>query len=194
MGDSQVIVGTADRSAVTISVSNHTESNVQISWTFTWQPTEPQQYKSDRQSIGDASKIPSSFYDRLQEIGPLAEPFQSILTLDKARETAKYNWLMRTVQVPVRDLLQTAKKGIVLIGDAAHAMPIVAGEGANHALLDGVQLGEALANSPASLTQAVQDFYEAQHERWGDGVVHSVQCFSDLHNPKKQRLPLTQEQ
>ena len=194
MGDSQVIVGAADKSAVTISVSNHTESDVHLSWTFTWQPAEPNQYKSDRQSIDDASKIPSSFYDRLEEIGPLAEPFQSILTLDMARQTAKYNWLMRTVQVPLTNLLQAANKGIVMIGDAAHAMPIVAGEGANHALLDGVQLGDVLASSPASMTQAVQDVYEAQYERWEAGVARSTQCFSDLHNPTKQWLPLTQEQ
>lgn len=191
MGHSQVIVGTADRTAVTLSVSDHTESEVRISWTLTWCPTQADQYESDRQSIHDANKIPLSFYDRLAQIGPLAEPFQSVLNLDLARRTAKCSWLMRSVRVPKVDLMRTAQKGIVFVGDAAHAMPIVAGEGANHALLDGIQLGQALGKAVDSrLFQAVQGFYDAQHDRWETGVLQSEQSFFGLHNPTRQGLSL----
>lgn len=191
MHHSQVIVGSDDRTTVTIAVSSHTESEVRISWTLTWCPAKSNQYKSDRQSIHDANKIPFSFYDRLAKIGPLAEPFQSVLNHDIARQTAKYNWLMRSVRVPKVDLMQTAEKGIVLVGDAAHAMPIIAGQGANHALLDGFQLGKALGNAvDGHLYQAVHSFYEAQHDRWETGVVRSEQSFFGLHDPVNQWLPL----
>lgn len=189
MRHSQVIVGSDDRTTVTIAVSNHTESEVRISWTFTWCPAESNQYKSDRHSVHDANKIPSSFYDRLAKIGPLAEPFQSVLS--HAQQTAKYSWLMRSVRVPKVDLMETAEKSIVLVGDAAHAMPIVAGQGANHALLDGVQLGKALGNAVDShLYQAVLGFYDTQHDRWETGVVRSEQSFLGLHDPVNQWLPL----
>ena len=194
MGKSQVIIGAAGTTAVTISVSDHTESDVRISWTLTWQPAEGDQYESERQSVDDANKIPMSFYKRLAEIGPLAEPFQSVLNLETAQQTAKYNWLMRSVRVPKMDFLRTAEKRIVMIGDAAHAMPIVAGEGASHALLDGLQLGKALGdavNIPPS--QIIRDFYDAQHDRWKTGTVRSEQCFSGLHKPytSQQWLSLT---
>lgn len=191
MGKSQVVIGTADRTAVTVSVSDHTPSEVRISWTLTWQPAEVNQYKSERHCTDDAKKIPLSFYSRLAEMGSLAEPFQSVLNLDSAKQTAKYNWLMRSVRIPQNDLLRTAEKSIVMIGDAAHAMPIVAGEGASHALLDGVQLGEALGNAVNSApSQAVQRFYDAQQGRWETGTVFSEQCFSGLHKPSQQWMSL----
>ena len=191
MGTSQVIIGAADRTAVTISISDHTESEVRISWTLTWQPAEANQYKSERHSIDDANKIPLSFYSKLAEIRPLAEPFQSVLNHETAQHTAKYNWLMRSVRVPKMDLLHTAEKGTVMIGDAAHAMPIVAGEGASHALLDGLQLGKALGNAVNSPPSRVaHDFYDAQHDRWQTGTAHSEQCFSGLHTPSQQWLSL----
>ena len=191
MGKSQVIIGAADSTAVTLAVSDHTESDVRLSWTLTWQPAEPDQYKSARQSTDDANKIPLSFFERLAELGPLAEPFQSVLNRETAQHTAKYNWLMRSVWVPLTDVLHTAEKRIVMIGDAAHAMPIVAGEGASHALLDGLQLGKALGNAVnSSPSQVVHDFYDAQHDRWETGIVHSEHCFSGLHKPSQQWLPL----
>ena len=189
MGDSQVMVGSSNRTAVTISVSEHTERAVRISWTFTWQPADALDFKSERESIHDAKTIPQSFYNRLQELGPLTEPFQSVLDLDTARRTARYSWLMRSMQVSEADLQQTAEQGIALIGDAAHAMPIVAGQGANHAMLDGVQLGLALAHNQTS--QAVHDFVQAQYGRWQSGISLSNQHFSELHEHSGQKQSLS---
>ncbi|KAA6424607.1 MAG: FAD binding domain-containing, partial [Trebouxia sp. A1-2] len=140
MNGSQTMLGAADRTAVHLAVSNHTDSNVLLSWTFTWQPEASDHKVSRRKSVDDACKIPEDFFDRLSELGPLAEPFRSILTPDAARRSAKYNWLIRSVQIPCSELLDSVDSGIVLVGDAAHAMPIVAGDGGNHALLDGMQL------------------------------------------------------
>ncbi len=189
MQDSQVIAGVADRTALSMSVSNQTDSEVLISWTFTWQPEAADDYVTDRHSIDDAHTIPQTFFDRLAKLGHLAEPFQSVLSPNNARQTAMYNWLMRSIQIPKHELIKSADNGIALIGDAAHAMPIVAGEGGNHALLDGMQLGEALALAQPgtdSLVHQVQTFYQAQHARWETGVLSSQERFFELHKPIEQ--------
>lgn len=187
MHGSQTMLGAADRTAVHLAVSNHTDSNVLLSWTFTWQPEAGGHDVSSRESVDDACKIPEDFFDRLSGLGPLAEPFRSILTPDAARRSAKYNWLIRSVQIPCSELLDSADSGIVLIGDAAHAMAIVAGEGGNHALLDGMQLGEILALSTTqSVGQKVRTFYDSQLRRWEDGRVSSQHRFSELHKSMSQ--------
>ncbi len=181
------MLGAADRTAVHLAVSNHTDSNVLLSWTFTWQPEAGSHDLLSRKSVDDASKIPEDFFNRLSELGPLAEPFRSILSPDAARRNAKYNWLIRSVQIPCSELLDSVDSSIALIGDAAHAMPIVAGEGGNHALLDGMQLGEILARSNTETSkQKVRTFYDSQCRRWEDGNVSSQHHFSDLHKPMSQ--------
>ena len=182
MGESQVMIGFGHQTAVTISINNHSQDGVHISWTFTWQPKEGESYETDRQCVDDARKVPQQFFDRLQLLGPLAESFKTILSPDTAHRTAKYNWLMRHVHVPLSELLQSASNRTALIGDAAHAMPIVGGEGANHALLDGIELGEAIA-AHRNPCEAVEHFYQQQHDRWAHGVEHSIKQFSSLHRP-----------
>ncbi|KAL0031237.1 hypothetical protein WJX77_010786 [Trebouxia sp. C0004] len=189
MNGSQTMLGAADRTAVHLAVSNHTDSNVLLSWTFTWQPEVlvRDHDVSSRKSVNDACKIPEDFFDRLSELGPLAEPFRSIMTPDAARRSAKYNWLIRSVQIPYSELQDSAGSGIVLTGDAAHAMPIVAGEGGNHALLDGMQLGEILAlSNTETVEKKLRTFYSSQFRRWKDGTVSSQHQFSDLHKPMSQ--------
>jgi len=55
-----------------------------------------------------------------------------------------------------------AKPNITLIGDAAHWMPPFAGEGVNMAMLDALQLSEALTNPTFTNTQKAVALYEKQ--------------------------------
>jgi len=67
------------------------------------------------------------------------------------------------------DFQWTSKPGITLLGDAAHLMTPMAGEGVNLAMLDGLELSRTIigstANSGNSLFAAVGEYEERMFER-----------------------------
>jgi 2-polyprenyl-6-methoxyphenol hydroxylase-like FAD-dependent oxidoreductase len=66
-------------------------------------------------------------------------------------------------------------RGLTLIGDAAHVMSPFAGEGANLALIDGAELGAALADAaPGEWDAAVRVHEERQQARAATAADHSA--------------------
>ena len=57
------------------------------------------------------------------------------------------------------------RRGATILGDAAHAMPPFTGRGVNLALLDALELADALTEPDADLVTAVQAFEERMQER-----------------------------
>lgn len=83
------------------------------------------------------------------------------------------------------DIKDVTDQGILLLGDAVHAMPILGGEGANMAIKDGVDLAEHLTEHGLS---GINDFYDQRNQICRQAVEVSEKRLSDMHSPVKPLL------
>ena len=135
-----------------------------------------------QRSKDDATQIPEAFFDELKQCidsQKPPQPFPACFDIDAIRSDRLLHWLMRTCLVPKQDLLDLAEYGAVLIGDAAHAVPILGGEGANMAIMDAIRLSKALKAGQSSTN--LKDFYENVWELWNAEVEKCKTTLSYTH-------------
>lgn len=94
---------------------------------------------------------------------------------------------MRTVIVPEVDLQRLLRGGVVLIGDSAHATPILGGRGANAAIADAVKLAEVIGKT-GSNEESLSVFVHQAWPEWRSEVEQSTINIAETHAPAKASL------
>ena len=127
----------------------------------------------------EAHYIPNEFYSEIEGLKDLGPVFGNIFHPQKVRQDKLLNWLMRSLLVPLEKLQELADQGILLIGDAAHAMPILGSEGANWAFSDAIDLTYYLADNALP---RLRNFYENRYPDWEQAVSESEERLFEMHN------------
>ena len=135
-------------------------------------------FKPDRE-VWEAENIPMEFYYEIEGLKDLGPVFGDIFHPQKVRQDKVLNWLMRSLLVPLKKLQELADQNILLVGDAAHTMPILGSEGANWAIKDGIDLANYLADNDFS---RLRNFYEQRYPDWQQAVSESKRRLFDMHN------------
>ncbi|KAK5743308.1 hypothetical protein LTR17_002787 [Elasticomyces elasticus] len=179
MQGANVIERRLGRTLLQITVNERTEDLVSISYTYSRpakEATDPL-FKPERSTSG-ASQVPGELFDEVSSLENLDGPFKDIFDADKMRKDRLLNWLMRSVSISADELDTAAEKGVALIGDAAHATPILGGYGANAAIRDGVELAEFIFEHEDN---DLEMFYEQRHRKWQSEVQASEAELAKMH-------------
>ena len=182
---------------------------VDISYTYS-RPvftSSPDLLHNPTRSNASASTIPEEFYSELASLTIRKGAFTSAFSPNMVRQYRVLHWLMRTILPSRADLSSLASQGILIIGDAVHATPILGGNGANAAIRDAVELAAAINISgmmtsphgnpggtdkvsnqgvPLSGTDPdwktmIERFYDDSYERWKNELEMSGEVIAEMH-------------
>ena len=179
MKSSNLVEMKRDGVVLQVQINEQQKDEVSVAWVYSRPAQGPTDalHKPNRPLSG-ATDIPEEFFREITALQGLEQPFKEVFSAEKLRQERVLHWLMRTVLVSLQELAQFAKKGIILIGDAAHAEPIVGGQGANAAIKDAMELASCFTSSRS---EGISSFHEARYSTWKDGVEKSEKMIAEKH-------------
>jgi len=134
--------------------------------------------------LGESTDISELFYDEVSGLEWLEGPVKEAFDGEKMKGDRILHWL-RDILVPLDELVALAEKSIVLLGDAAHALPILGGEGANVAIMDGVKFADYIENEGL---ESLDEFYRQRYSEWENQVKEGEQRLAEMHSLSKGSL------
>lgn len=154
---------------------------VDISYIYSRPAHQDDQLHRPNRELQQAANISELFFAEISRL-EMEQPFKDAFDGEKIRRDRILHWLMRDILVPRDDLKSLADRGIMFIGDAAHTMPILGGNGANSAVADAVQLAELISSQGAN---GLVEFYEKRYGQWEDEVKDTKEWLADMHSFSK---------
>ncbi len=88
------------------------------------------------------------------------------------------HWLLRDIILPLDDLTNVAKKGIILMEDAAHSTPI-GGDGGNSAITNAVALAEWISSQGV---EGLREFYGQRFAEWEWEIKEREKILEGIHS------------
>ncbi|KAI9810255.1 MAG: hypothetical protein M1827_006389 [Pycnora praestabilis] len=183
-----------------ISINERTKDGVSISYIYSRSARQPPGddplFKPSRPN-NNATLIPEDFFKEVEGLDGLEPPFSSMFDVSRIRGERVLHWLMRSLVMTAADLVWLAVGcGVAMIGDAAHAMPILGGNGANAAIMDAIDLAEHLEKCGPD---HMATFYkkkrswkagspQSTHQQWDREVTESEEALAIMHYGGKSIL------
>ncbi|KAL6713288.1 hypothetical protein ACLMJK_008753 [Lecanora helva] len=168
-----------------IAVTDFHAREVVISYTYSRPAREDDPLHRPDRPITRAEDIPEAFYEELESLKELGQAYAEMFDAKQVRKDRVLHWLMRTAMGSEEDIQGLADRGVLLVGDAAHAMPILGGEGGNTAMKDGVDLAECLFNHGL---QGIKTFSAERYTTWKQGVEQSERRLNEMHAPASKAV------
>jgi 2-polyprenyl-6-methoxyphenol hydroxylase-like FAD-dependent oxidoreductase len=189
--DSNVINFKDGNSRINFNISDYDKGKVSVSWTY----SRPSRGDGDAlhkpgRELSKATVIPEELFEELDQFrhAGLPPPFSDLFRPETVRNDRILHWLMRATHIPKEDLQNLAEKGIVLMGDAAHAHPIVGGNGANIAIEDAVHLAEHITAMQNTNDHGFGDWISQRYQEWTESIQTASKNIERLHYTQAQRL------
>jgi 2-polyprenyl-6-methoxyphenol hydroxylase-like FAD-dependent oxidoreductase len=164
-----------------ISINEVKNNLVSISFTYSRPARAEDPLHNPERPTAGATEISGALWDEIAALKDLEQPFADVFDVEVLKGERLLHWLMRTVTVPLENLKELGKKNVLLAGDAVHAQPILGGDGANAAILDGIGLAEVLSEKGVT-TDTLEAFYDKAYSRWIDGVERSEEEIGRIHH------------
>lgn len=152
---------------------------VDISYIYSRPAKDQDQLHRPDRHTNEAENITEALFTEIEALGNVESPFKEMFVVDKMRDDRILHWLMRDIVVPLGDLSMLASEGVLLVGDSAHAMPILGGEGANFAITDAVGLAEVIQNQGQ---RGLLSYYQKKHPEWELAVEQIEKRLADMHH------------
>ncbi|KAL8924245.1 MAG: hypothetical protein Q9172_002785 [Xanthocarpia lactea] len=185
LGGRTIVHERQDDVILEISINEYTPRHVDVSYTYSRPARENDPLHKPDRAIPGATDIPEEFYREVEGLKDLQQPFNIVFDAAKIRRDRVLHWLMRTSLGGHAEVNNLVKQGVLLVGDAVHAMPILGGEGANNAMMDGVDLAQHILNHG---TGGLQTFVDARYKMWKKGVEDSEKRLAEIHGQAKASL------
>jgi tyrosinase len=120
---------TAEETLISYTYSRHARDG----------PEGDELYKPSR-AVDDARVVPEAFFREIGTLSGLDGPWKYIFDEELLRKDRIQHWLMRSLVFDTQELSRLAQAGVVFLGDAAHATPILGSRGADIAIKDALEL------------------------------------------------------